>query len=363
MLDVAIRKRLGTFELDARFDLPEGGLIALFGRSGSGKTSTVSAIAGLLRPDSGHIRLGDSVLFDRSARVDVPAHRRRVGYVFQDSRLFPHLRVHDNLLFGYRRSPRNERRIAPEHVIALLGLESLLERRPSQLSGGEKQRVAIGRALLAQPRILLMDEPLASLDAPRKRQILPYIERLRDELRVAIVYVSHALEEVVRLADRIVVFEAGRVAAVGTPEELSQDVALRPLFGDYEAGVVLDAEITSHDVRFGITTLAFQGGALRVPDIRPVIGQKLRVRVRERDVSLATAAPANLSIQNVLEGTVHEVWENSSPVAEVKVRVGESMVIARVTRESVHRLALSPGKPVWALVKSVSLEDRGGSGA
>ena len=237
MMDLAIRKRLGEFTLDVSFAVPEYGVTALFGRSGAGKTSVIAAIAGLLRPDEGRIQVGDQILFDSSAGHDVPVHRRRVGYVFQDGRLFPHLSVRDNLLYGYRGSPGKNRRITLDEVVELLGVAPLLERRPRDLSGGEKQRVAIGRALLAQPEVLLMDEPLASLDAPRKREILPYLERLRDELRLPIVYVSHAIEEVVRLANQVVVLDAGRVAATGTPEQLGERLDLRPLLGDRKSVV------------------------------------------------------------------------------------------------------------------------------
>ena len=357
MLDVSIRRQLGEFLLDATFAVPESGLTALFGRSGSGKTSTIGAIAGLLRPDFGHVRVGDQTLFDSAARLEVPAHRRRLGYVFQESRLFPHLNVRGNLLYGFKRAPAAERRIVPDRIIELLGLETLLDRRPAQLSGGEKQRVAIGRAILAQPRILLMDEPLASLDAPRKRQVLPYIERLRDELGVAIVYVSHSLEEVVRLAQQVVVFDEGRVAAVGSPADLSQRLELRSLFGDYEAGVVLEAEVAAHDATWEITTLRFDGGHLKVPGIQGRVGSRMRLRVRERDLSVAIEAPRGLSIQNALEGEIAELVEQPGPFAEVKVRVGASVFVARITRESSHRLGLAPGRRVWALVKSVSLEE------
>ena len=364
MLDVAIRKRLGAFQLDATFALEEGGITALFGRSGSGKTSTILAMAGLLTPDAGHIRIGERVLFDSATGTNVPTHRRRLGYVFQESRLFPHLSVKGNLLYGYHRAPAEARRIEPEQVIALLGMEALLERRPQQLSGGERQRVAIGRALLAQPEILLMDEPLASLDAPRKRQLLPYIERLRDELHLAIVYVSHSLDEVARLAQQVAVFEAGRVVATGTPRELSERIELRELFGDYEAGVWLEARVVSQDRQWQLTTLglgnpASPGTELRVPGLQGTPGDRVRVHLRERDVSIALHPPEGVSIQNVLPGEVVELQEQSGPFAEVKLRIGDqdgSVVVARITRESAQRLALRVGTRAWALVKSVSLE-------
>src|SRR4051794_38730293 len=236
MLDIAIRRRLGSFDLDIAFQAPSQGVTALFGRSGSGKSSVINAIAGLSRPDAGHILLDGATLFDRARRIDVPVEKRRVGYVFQDSRLFPHMSVLDNLLYGLRRVPREERRIALEPVAALLGIDPLLQRRPHTLSGGERQRVAVGRALLAQPRILLMDEPLASLDAARKAEILPYIERLRDELNIPIVFVSHSVDEVVRLATTLVLVADGGVQAVGSVAELSVRLDLDGAIGGEGGG-------------------------------------------------------------------------------------------------------------------------------
>jgi len=356
MIDLSIRKQLGEFGLDVSFSVPEQGLTALFGRSGAGKTSVIAAIAGLLRPDEGHIRVSGRTLFDSISGENVPVHRRRVGYVFQEGRLFPHLSVRDNLLYGQRRSSVANRRIALDEILELLGIEALLGRRPRDLSGGEKQRVAIGRALLAQPAVLLMDEPLASLDAPRKREILPYLERLRDELRVPIVYVSHAIEEVVRLANLVVVLDSGRVAAAGTPEELGERLDLRPLLGEFESGAVVDAFMESHDAAFDLSTLAFDGGRLRVPGNAGASGAKVRVRVRARDVSLATQKPADISVQNIFDGSVEQVAEEPGAYAELKLRVGNTRFLSRVTRESVSRLGLSSGTRVYLLVKSVSFD-------
>jgi len=356
MIDLSIRKQLGEFGLDVSFSVPEQGLTALFGRSGAGKTSVIAAIAGLLRPDECHIRVSGRTLFDSASGENVPVHQRRVGYVFQEGRLFPHLSVRDNLLYGQRRSSVANRRIALDEILELLGIEALLGRRPRDLSGGEKQRVAIGRALLAQPAVLLMDEPLASLDAPRKREILPYLERLRDELRVPIVYVSHAIEEVVRLANLVVVLDSGRVAAAGTPEELGERLDLRPLLGEFESGAVVDAFMESHDAAFDLSTLAFDGGRLRVPGNAGASGAKVRVRVRARDVSLATQKPVDISVQNIFDGSVEQVAEEPGAYAELKLRVGNTRFLSRVTRESVSRLGLSSGTRVYLLVKSVSFD-------
>ena len=220
MLEVRAKHRLGVFQLDVELVAPTGGIVALFGRSGAGKTSLVNMLAGLLRPTEGRIALNGTVLFDSAARIDLPPERRRLGYVFQEGRLFPHLDVRGNLLYGFRRVPAAERAIRLEQIVELLGIGPLLRRRPASLSGGEKQRVAIGRALLANPRLLLMDEPLASLDATRKAEILPFIEQLRDKLRLPIVYVSHDMGEIVRLADTVVLLADGRVTAIGSAEQV-----------------------------------------------------------------------------------------------------------------------------------------------
>jgi molybdate transport system ATP-binding protein len=356
MLDVVVRKQLGGFRLDAAFRTEAHGVTALFGRSGAGKTSIVAAIAGLLRPDEGRIVTAGEVLYDSASGIDVPVERRRVGYIFQDARLFPHLTVRDNLRYGWKRASPAHRPVAFDAVVELLGVAQLLDRRPARLSGGEKQRVAIGRALLAQPRVLLMDEPLASLDAERKSEILPYVERLRDELRILIVYVSHAVEEVIRLANTVVLVDGGRVVAQGTPESLSQRLDLRPLLGRFEAGAVIDARVAAHDDERLITRLEFGDQALILPRLDAAPGARLRVRTRARDVILAVDRPTALSAQNVLAGRIVEIAEESGPYAEVKVELGAGAIVARVTRDSVKRLGLVPGQPVYAVVKSVAID-------
>jgi molybdate transport system ATP-binding protein len=356
MLDIAIRRRQGSFNLDIAFQAPSQGVTALFGRSGSGKSSVINTIAGLSRPDAGHIRLDDTVLFDSKRRIDVPVEKRRVGYVFQDSRLFPHMSVRDNLLYGLRRVPREERRIDLEPVTALLGIDPLLKRRPHTLSGGERQRVAVGRALLAQPRILLMDEPLASLDAARKAEILPYIERLRDELNIPIVFVSHSVDEVVRLATTLVLVADGGVQAVGSVAELSARLDLESAFGGVEAGAVLDTTVIGHDPASRLTALGFRGGELTVPLLDLGIGQSLRVRIQARDVILALEPPSRISVHNMLEGRIIELSEAAGPSRDVKIDLGGSFLLARVTQHSVERLGLTIGTPVFALVKSVAFD-------
>ena len=260
MIEIEVEKQQGTFRLGAQLALPETGISALFGRSGAGKTTLVNMLAGLVRPDRGRIAVAGELLFSSERGIDLPPERRRLGYVFQEGRLFPHYSVRGNLIYGARRGAA---RIDFDAIVALLGLAALLERRPGDLSGGEKQRVAIGRALLAAPRLLLMDEPLASLDAPRKAEILPFIERLRDELHVPVIYVSHAMEEIVRLADTLVLLSDGKVAAVGSVEELTSRLDLRPLTGRYEAGAVIRTTLAGHDVTFGLSELAIPGGRMR----------------------------------------------------------------------------------------------------
>jgi molybdate transport system ATP-binding protein len=357
MLSVAVTHRLGTFTLDAAFEAA-GGLTALFGRSGAGKTSLVNIIGGLLRPDRGRVVINGRVLIDTAQRVFVPRHRRRVGYVFQEPRLFPHLTVRQNLLYGRWFTPTAERRESLEPVIELLGLGALLDRGPALLSGGEKQRVAIGRALLASPQLLLMDEPLASLDETRKSEILPYIERLRDENRVPIVYVSHSVPEVTRLATTMVLLSDGKVAATGALSDIMGRVDLVPLTGRYEAGAVLEMRVAAHDEAYQLTTLRSAAGELRVPRIDIGIGATLRVRVRARDVVLGLKAPEELSALNVLSGRIAEIGTFDGPVVDVRVDLNGETLLARVTRLTIDRLGLAHGRPVFAIIKTVAIDRR-----
>jgi molybdate transport system ATP-binding protein len=356
-LAVEISHRLGSFQIDAKFETGSG-LVALFGRSGSGKTSIINIIAGLIRPEQGRVTIDGSPLVDTEAGIFIPRHRRRVGYVFQEGRLFPHLTVRQNLVFGRWFVPSAERRSDLDGVVDLLGIGGLLERRPGRLSGGEKQRVAIGRALLAEPSLLLMDEPLASLDEARKAEILPYIERLRDQSRVPIVYVSHSIAEVARLATTVVLLSDGKVAAVGPTSEVMQRLDLFPLTGRAEAGAVIEAAVERHDPAFELTELRSPAGLWKVPRLDAPVGARLRLRVRARDVLLARSVPHDLSALNVLPGTVAEIGPQGGPIVEIRVDCGGEALIARLTRYSVERLDLRPGAPVFALVKSVALDRR-----
>ena len=356
MLEVALRHSLGAFALDVAFAAPTPGVTALFGPSGAGKSSVVDAIAGLLRPRAGRIAVDGVVFLDTAAGIDLPAERRRVGYVFQDARLFPHLGVAANLRYGLARAPASERRIGFDAVVGLLGIERLLARRPHRLSGGERQRVALGRALLAQPRVLLMDEPLAALDAERRQEVLPYLERLHAELALPIVYVSHAMSEVVRLADTLVLLDQGRVAGVGPLAELSRRTDLPVFATRFGAGSVLDATVVSHATERGLTRLAIPGATLFVPLLDLPAGARRRIRVRARDVIIATRRPEAVSVRNVLPGRIVELRAIGPGQVAARIDLGGSELLAQLTGDAVAELALAPGAAVFALVKSVAVD-------
>lgn len=355
-IEVDFRHRFGRartgFALDVTFTAPAG-VTALFGRSGAGKTSVAQAVAGLLRPAEGRIAVAGRALFDSALGVRLPPRRRRVGYVFQEGRLFPHMSVEANLRFGGRFAVSRPPASVVERVVETLGIAPLLQRRPSGLSGGEKQRVAIGRALLCDPAVLVMDEPLASLDQPRKLEILPYIERLRDEGGPPILYVSHSLEEVARLATTIVVLEGGRVARAGPADAMLSDPGLFPLLGRREAGAILEARVAADPPEEGLTRLDTPGGPLLVArsDLAP--GARVRVRVRAQDVMLARIRPVGLSARNVLDVSILEIGGAPGPIAEVSLLCGESRLLARVTRLALRELALGPGARCFAVLKTV----------
>jgi molybdate transport system ATP-binding protein len=355
MLSVAVEHHFGSFVLDAAFE-SAGGLTALFGRSGAGKTTLINAIAGLLYPERGQIVIDGEILTDTERGIFVPARRRRIGYVFQEGRLFPHLSVRQNLLYGRWFAPKGGRAGEVELIVDLLGIGALLDRRPALLSGGEKQRVAIGRALLARPRLLVMDEPLASLDEARKTEILPYIERLRDEAGVPIVYVSHQVAEVARLATTMVVLSEGHVAAIGPTASIMGRIDLFPLTGRAEAGAILATRVAGHDPNFGLTTLRAAAGELQVPYLDLPVGAALRVRIRARDVMIALQPPAGLSALNVLPGTVVEIGRTDGPIVEMRLDCAGEALVARLTRRSVETLGLAPGRAVYAVIKSIAFD-------
>jgi len=361
-LAVALQHRFpGTdgFALDIGFAAPAACVTALFGPSGCGKTTILAAIAGLLRPHAGRVAIDGAALLDTAQRVFLPPERRRCGVVFQDARLFPHLSVENNLRYGERRAPRDAPGPDFATVVDLLGIGHLLRRRPLGLSGGERQRVALGRALLSRPRLLLMDEPLAALDAARRAEVLPFLARLRAAARLPIVYVTHALDEVDALADTLVLLEAGRVVAAGPAPALAARTDLPALAGRRDAGALLDCVVREHDPTRGLTRLGFEGGVLVVPlrEAEPP-GTKVRLRLRARDVAVATEPPRGLSMHNILPGVLEDIAAAPGAPHEVflRLRVGAVAILARVTRDSVAGLGLIPGMAVWALVKSVAFD-------
>ncbi|MFC0408532.1 molybdenum ABC transporter ATP-binding protein [Roseomonas elaeocarpi] len=352
------RMQEAGFAIDLAFRSPTPGVTAIFGPSGCGKSTTLAAVAGLLRPQAGRIVLDGEVLFDSAARRMVPPERRRCGVVFQDAQLFPHLSVRSNLRYGLRRAPRGAEGPALEEVVALLGIEPLLDRRPARLSGGERQRVALGRALLSRPRLLLMDEPLSALDAARKAEVLPFLARVRDRFRIPILYVTHAMDEVDALADRLVVLEAGRVLAEGTVEALAARPDLPALAGRRDAGAVIRCTLAEQLPGRGLTRLDFAGGALLVPAVPGAVGEALRIRVPARDVSVAVARPEGLSVQNILAARLEQLTPLPSGEVMLALAVGPTSVLSRVTADAAARLALREGMPLWALVKAVALSHR-----
>jgi molybdate transport system ATP-binding protein len=354
MLSVAVKKLRGSFSLNATFELPTPGVVALFGRSGSGKSTLINLIAGLLDADAGRVALDDLVWLDTERRLNVLPERRRIGYVFQDARLFPHLSVEGNLRYGESRAAARSF-ISLDTVAGLLDLGSLMERRTHQLSGGERQRVAIGRALLCQPDLLLLDEPLASLDAARREEVLPYLENLRDQLAVPMVYVSHDFDEVLRLATYIVLMEQGRTIAQGEVGEMSLNEDLRSIIGADAVGAIIDGTVLGVDESSGLTRVSAGRGELRVQAPHLTAGATMRIQLLARDLIVATQPPQNLSVRNTLSGVVASLSRDDADSELVAIDIGGTLIMARVTTAAARDLRLAPGLPVWALVKSVSL--------
>jgi molybdate transport system ATP-binding protein len=349
-----LRHRFSSTQMDLAFDVRSPGVTVLFGPSGSGKSTIINAACGLLRPDSCRIDVDGHVLADTRAGIWVVPERRRVGLVFQDSRLFPHMSVDTNLRFGMRRVAAGAIRF--DAVVELLGIGGLLGRRPHTLSGGERQRVAIGRALLAQPHLLLMDEPLASLDPARKAEILPYLTRLKTALKLPVLYVTHALDEAVQLADSMVLVEAGQVVAYGAMADVAARADL-PLARREDAGAVVMCRVEENDTSRELTRLAGGGVMFWVPLLDRPVGANCRIRVPAREVILAARAPDAISLHNIIPGIVRRVMDDK-PRRSVMVEVGlpEGGLLSRVTPDAIARLGLSPGSPVLALIKSTSIE-------
>jgi molybdate transport system ATP-binding protein len=352
-IQVCFQLQLESFLLDAAFSAPAVGVTALFGASGSGKTTLLRCIAGLERA-TGTLHVNGDTWQDET--IFEPVHKRPLGYVFQEASLFPHLSVRANLEYGLRRIPLSERKVPLEQVVEWLGLERLIERGdPARLSGGERQRVAIGRALLTSPRILLMDEPLSALDTNSKQEILPYLERLHRDLKIPVLYVSHAMDEVARLADHLVLLDQGRVIASGALGDMLARLDLPTAHFD-DAGAVIEAVVVQHDETYHLTRLDFSGGSLWVGQVQQPFGSKVRARVLARDVSIATQQPHGSSITNILHARIAEIRDEGPDKVIVRLAVGESHVLlSRITRRSRDLLKLSVGMDVFAQVKSVAL--------
>lgn len=361
-LELVVALDFPGFSLDLNETVPLDGVTAVFGASGSGKTTLLRAIAGFERPMRGRIVVGDAIWFDAASRINVRPHRRQAGFMFQDARLFPHLDVAGNLDFADRHRPSNlagaslEDRFHRDDVVRALDLDGLLSRRTGSLSGGERQRVALGRTLLTHPRLLLLDEPLAALDHDRKGEIIPYLEEALSRFGIPALYVSHDIDEVARLADRVLVLAGGRAHAQGTTADIVERLDL-PVTGRFEAGVLLSGRVARQDARLHLTWVDVDGDVFVVPEVSGAGDHPVRLRIRARDVALATERPRGLSIRNVLSGTLKELTQGNGPGSmEALVRLRSAHIRARLTLAAVEELGLRPGMPVFALVKSVSFD-------
>ncbi|MBO6950112.1 MAG: molybdenum ABC transporter ATP-binding protein [Rhodospirillales bacterium] len=363
-IEAAFNGTLGSFQLDVAFTAPTRGITAVFGQSGCGKTSVLRCIAGLTRLP-GRLSVGGDIWQDDETGVFRKPYRRPIGYVFQEASLFPHLSVAGNLTYGAKRTSREDggNGVAFDDVVDLLGIAPLMGRTPTALSGGERQRVAIGRALLSRPRLMLMDEPLAALDRFAKDEILPYLEAIQDSLAMPILYVSHDMSEVARLAEHMIVLNKGCKVAEGEVGQVLERLDLHPATGRFEAGVIVTARVIDHDDTLKITHAELYGQKIDIPLVDAGPGHEIRLRVRARDVSLATERPKGISIRNVIAGKITEINEEpETAYAETLVDIGGARLRARITRASVADLALRPGKPVYALVKSITFDRRAFAG-
>lgn len=345
------------FDLRAQLEVPEGGVTVLFGPSGSGKTTLLRCLAGLERSPAGFMQFGDTLWQDEARGIFVPVHERSIGLVFQEPRLFPHLSVRSNLLYGFKRIPSHERKIGLDDVVKILNIGHLLDRRPRFLSGGEGQRVAIGRALLTSPKLLLMDEPLASLDHQRKHEILPYIRRLQTTWGIPIIYVSHSLEEILQLVDTMILLKEGRVVAEGPAKKIFSQLDLRGIINSEILGAIFDTQVIAHEPEFGLTRVQFMGHQLHVPKQEIEVGQSIRLHIHSNDVSIVTS-PADIrtSVLNILEARVMEIGaiDSTGYSVDIKLDVGQAL-LATITRKSLANLALEPGQKVYAHIKAIKM--------
>jgi molybdate transport system ATP-binding protein len=361
MIHLQINIARSAFELKLELHLPAQGMTAIFGPSGSGKTTLLRAVAGLEKNPQGLIQIGENIWQDTKQGIYIPTWQRPLGYVFQESSLLPHLSVAENLNFGLKRvlksanSAPTAANKALQASIELLGIGGLLQRMPDELSGGERQRVAIARAIAMQPQLLLMDEPLASLDAARRQEIFPWLARLRDELKVPILYVTHSAEEVTRLADHLLVLDRGQIKAQGPVNQVLTQV-MNPVVVGEDAGALIAGHIGAVDAQWHLSRVDFEGGFVWIRDEGLAVGKAVRIRILARDVSLATSEPQNTSIQNQLRGSIQSITPDPHPSqVMVVLKCGAEEVLARVTQRAVNELALKLGMPVWAQVKTVAL--------
>ncbi|MBI3735588.1 molybdenum ABC transporter ATP-binding protein [Candidatus Sumerlaeota bacterium] len=348
------RMSRAPFELRAEFETAARGVTALFGSSGAGKTTLLRCIAGLDRASEGFFEIEGTCWQDHARGLFLPPHQRPVGFVFQQPRLFPHLSVRRNLEYGLRRTLRGDRRVAFDEAVRWMGMENLLDRDPSTLSGGEQKRAAIARAILTSPRLLLMDEPLAGLDAAAKAEILPYIERLGAELSMPVVYVTHSMDEVARIADRIILLAGGAVTGSGTVFEMASRMDLPTAHSD-EAGAIIETVLAAHDEAYHLSILDFAGGRLCVSRQDAPVGSRVRVRIAARDVSLALDRHTDTSILNIFPATVVEIAPDTVSQLLLKLDAGGTMLLARITRKSAEHLKVAPGTRLFAQIKSVAL--------
>lgn len=347
MIEVRLKKNFGSFGVDAEFSSDSMGITVLAGPSGSGKTTIINMISGLLTPDEGRIFIKDRTLFDSAKGIDCPVEQRQCGYIFQDGRLFPHMNVRRNLLYG-----RHSDRSRFKETVGLLGIEHLLDRMPGRLSGGEKQRVAIGRALLMRPRILLMDEPLASLDMERREELMSYIDRLPEQFGIPVFYVTHSTHEILRLSDKLIRVENGRIVSIGRPEGEYHGLGIQDGNGEYIS--VFDCRVKSYDAEFGVITAEFHGGAIRILSDAPPAGGHIRIAVRASDVTVALKKPEGISTTNIFKGTIRNLEETGRHSVMVHSDIGAPLA-AQISRASSVRLGLRQGKQIFLLVKVVSM--------
>ena len=345
---------LKDFQLDVDFDIPSQGITALYGPSGAGKSTILRCLCGLERPKQASLKFKERTWHDSSKNIFVPTHQRRIGYVIQEPGLFPHLDVKGNLEYACKRAP--EAQFQFDEVVDLLGVSELLNRRTHSLSGGERQRVVIARSLLTSPELLLFDEPLSALDVRSKAQIMPYIEKLNHELKIPAIYISHMPDEVIRLADHVIMIERGKIISAGPIQDMLAQLD-EPLWQGKDVATIINANIVEHDAEFDLWKLKFSGGSLYMPAHDAALDQEIRVRIQADDVSLTLEKPAESSILNIIPAQVIELAQDEDALAQmlVKLRAGDDFLLARITRKSAEGLGIEPGKQLFAQVKGVAL--------